>query len=264
MPHTNYPSLVLIKPNGATSDKRATQYLDENKSQLFHVSEKIHGANMCLETDGVCVEVHSRNRLLPPEEYSKFHHAELLIANLTEGTIRMFHKCRESDKTLVTLRIYGEIHGGFYPDHERQQPTSKPVQPQILYCKEVTFRAFNIQLQSKTNVRWTSRPTTNNLCKLFGIPFVPILFEGTWDQCFEYSSLHLCDATTIPQLEGLQPLSWATNLREGRPLTSMLRFGVLSTRTRNSKNASMVNANHHVVRKRNLESMSCLNLQSYL
>lgn len=209
MNHERFPSLITW-----CAKKQKFLAIDGE----WVVTEKIHGANMCVMTNGVEVEVCSRNQKLKPAEYEKFHRCTELVASLQQPMLEMFR----SMKTANTLRVYGEIYGGFYPSESKQAPKSqKPVQQEIMYCKPIKFRAFKIKVDGK----WLSKTETKNICKTFQIEIAPELFRGTAEQCMEYSHKHLTERTTIPTMDGSPLLEWMPNIREGHVIEPDVQEG---------------------------------------
>lgn len=107
------------------------------------VTEKIHGANFCLITNGREVKCAKRKGLLEEGE-DFFGHLGILDA-LSEKTRRAFSLLKAELSRLEVIYLYGEIFGGSYPHPEVTPiPSVSPVQTGVYYCPGIEFSAFDI------------------------------------------------------------------------------------------------------------------------
>ncbi len=109
-------------------------------TEMWNVTEKVHGANFQFGTNGEDVQAGSRNKMVDQEDLIKFHHCGELLDLHKQQILNLFviinkiNMCKQ-------VTVFGEIFGGSYPEHKQ---TRKPVQKEILYCPNVSFGAFDI------------------------------------------------------------------------------------------------------------------------
>lgn len=200
--------------------------------QKWIMLEKIHGANFQFWTDGVEVKVGKRTSYLIPYEVKVgkeivkpcdqrvgFFRADH-IANLYSDNVKALHfelfgdcsKIEKSEKPYII--VYGEIFGGFYND-EVKNPWQR-VQLEVQYHPENKFMAFDIVTYDKFKLRYTNYERCIELFEKHKIPYIPILFEGTFKEVYEKSQSINADPTTIPKMFGLEEMP--RNIREGHVL----------------------------------------------
>ena len=117
-------------------------YRAANKVEWL-VTEKIHGANFFVVTDGVTVRCAKRKAFLKVDEDFFGHRA--LLSTLQPKVLDLFAKLclREPDTALAY--VYGELFGGAYP-HPDVVPVSgvQPVQTGCWYAPGIEFCAFDL------------------------------------------------------------------------------------------------------------------------
>jgi Rnl2 family RNA ligase len=170
--------------------------------QVWVASEKIHGANLCIGTDGTQIIVAKRRAVLEPTE--SFFAYKRAVAPLVAGVRRLFREL----ETAGWAFIYGELFGGEYP-HPDVAPIDavQPVQSAIYYCPDVSFCAFDLA----TNGTFVSYRDAVARFQSAGIPHAPILATGT---LAELLALPVTFATRVPAQLGLPALpdNWAEGM----------------------------------------------------
>ena len=83
---TKYPSVE--------NDYR-TKYIEQIRAEGLHrqpyvVTEKVHGKNLSLVTDGKTVSVAKRSGILSIDEISKFYRADIALDRYKEAAITVF------------------------------------------------------------------------------------------------------------------------------------------------------------------------------
>lgn len=127
------------------------------------VTEKIHGANYSLWSDGTTVRPAKRTSFIgidenfynSPSVFAKYEHAVLSLA-----------------KDIGPCAVYGELFGGNYPGIKLDQNV-KQVQKEVKYCPHIDFAAFDIWAIDKAEfLPWSD---VERLCVKHNIPLVPVI-----------------------------------------------------------------------------------------
>jgi Rnl2 family RNA ligase len=110
------------------------------------VTEKIHGANLALISDGGdAVRGAKRKALLAPDE--EFFGWTSIVARLADPVRALVGALRSGDPDLVRVIVYGELFGGAYPHPDVPPvPGVEPVQTGVWYAPDIQWRAFDIGL----------------------------------------------------------------------------------------------------------------------
>lgn len=133
--------------------------------------------------------------------------------------MELFGNCLKlpKDQRPITT-VYGEIFGGYYNDLTKK-PWSR-VQLEVQYHPENKFMAFDIVTddpsRDKFKLRYTNYDQCIELWERYQIPYVPVLFRGTFDEVYDKSQATNADPTTIPKLLGIDEMP--NNIREGHVL----------------------------------------------
>ena len=202
-PFVPYPKIVdrIAAWNADEIDRRA---LDK---QIWVASEKIHGANLCICTDGTEIAVAKRRALLGASD--PFFGYKRAIAPLVPAVRALFRRLGDVTWALV----YGELFGGHYP-HPRVVAVEdiEPVQTAIHYCPDVRFCAFDlVTIDSAGEAIFVSYRRAVALFESIGIPVAPTLRIGRLDELLE---LPVAFATRLPDQLALPPLpdNWAEGM----------------------------------------------------
>ena len=194
-PFVPYPKIV---------DRIAAWQADETDRRMLDkhtwvASEKIHGANLCICTDGTEIAVAKRRAVLDVSD--PFFGYRRAIAPLVPGVRALFRQLGN----VTWAFIYGELFGGHYP-HPGVAPIegSQPVQTAIHYCPDVRFCAFDLAaIDASGSESFLSYRRAVALFESAGIPVAPVLRTGRLEELLE---LPVGFATRVPEQLGLPAL----------------------------------------------------------
>ena len=193
--------------NLSPSDYRAFNKTD------WVVTEKIHGANFCIFTDGEILRFAKRKQFLEPgEDFFGFKSFETqLVSQVRE----LFQMLQTSSNHPLGVSIYGELFGGEYPHPDVPPiPNIQAVQTGVYYSPNIQFCAFDIAAIANNNPAsrtYLDYNQTLQLCNQVGIFCASPLFIGKYDAAITYNREF---ESTIPALLGLPKLPF-TNKAEG-------------------------------------------------
>lgn len=164
MEHRPYPKVGTGAPDGA---RAAREWVS---------TEKVHGANLVVATDGACCRIGKRKAWL--DEGEPFFGWQLLRPAL-EVAAREVHRELGGDGV---VRVYGELYGGAYPHPEVQPvPGVSAIQTGVWYAPEVRFAVFDILLERDDDADGVmlSHRELEALAPAAGLDLVPLLGRGT-------------------------------------------------------------------------------------
>lgn len=173
---------------------------------VWVATEKLHGANLCICTDGDHIAVAKRRAVLAPEE--AFFDYRRAIAPLIPKVRALF---RQLDGVAWAF-IYGELVGGSYPHPDVAAVEGvRPVQTGIHYGPDLRFFAFDLATVDARGAR-AFVPYSMALPQFEAaeLPVVPIVGTGTLTDML---ALPVSFSTQVPRLLGLPAL--ANNYAEG-------------------------------------------------
>jgi Rnl2 family RNA ligase len=179
------------------SDYRLLKKLD------WVVTEKIHGANFGITTDGVKVDFAKRKELLQPgEDFFGYLNKK---AQLEVQAREIFRLLQAIISNLCRVTIYGEIFGGEYPhpnvpvvEHTQAVQTGVYYSPNIEYC------AFDIAVKSENSAnQYLDYDIALQVLSEVGMMCAEPLLIGKFDQAFNYQ---IEFESTIPQILQLPKL----------------------------------------------------------
>lgn len=176
------------------------------------VTEKIHGANFCIATDGATVRCANRRTWLLPGEVFFGYEA---VRETTEPKIReLFRHIHAKLPETVRLFLYGELFGGGYPHPDLTPvPGVQPVQTGIWYAPDIRFCAFDLRVENTSGEHhYRDYAEVVKLCADTGIFFAAPLFVGKYEGATEQD---IRFDSTIPRSLGLPPLPTGSNPAEG-------------------------------------------------
>lgn len=186
----------------------------------FVVTEKIHGSNLSVVTDGVEAKLARRQDFLAAGE--NFYGVEYIADIIKAKALQMFKDMQEAveyeyaacdelladghtptlpslPRVITELRIFFEFFGGHYPhpDVPALPNMGQVGKGGIWYAQDKSVSAFRMYVNGEV----VDFYTMGALCMSYGIPVVPALFFGSLDECIEYSQAHFADATVIPFMQ---------------------------------------------------------------
>lgn len=191
------------------------KYLDKISiifpKERYMVLEKIHGANFSFhvtEDDIVCGK---RTSLLTEEEMPSFFNSDIVFNRYKEKMRFLFNDLKEYGyENLSKIIVYGEIFGGNYPHEDVEKLPVTKVQKKVYYNNDVDFITFDVFIETDEKSEYLTYQSVINRCRASEIPYLPILFSGTLQECLEYPNTY---QTTIPERYGLPAIE--NNICEG-------------------------------------------------
>lgn len=138
------------------------------ETQTFFATEKLHGSNFSIYTDGKGIKCARRNGFL--EEKENFHQANIIAEALKPKIIDLYNcLCTEFDKKDdFILILFGEV-------------TGERVQLGISYG-ENALRFFDICIYKSESSKFIEHKEFMDLCQKFELETVPVMASGTLDE----------------------------------------------------------------------------------
>jgi Rnl2 family RNA ligase len=180
----------------------------------FVVQEKIHGSNFGAFTDGEEVKFGKIGSFLKEGDSFYNYEVNVDIAEYSRKIKEMFEFAKRGHPHIKQLEIRGEICGGSYPhpDVEKVAGVSR-VQSEVLYSPNIHVLAFDIKIDGE----FVNMNVFTTLCEQFDIPYLPLLFKGTLEECLNYSNEY---PPHLPGLLGLPPIE--DNVCEGNVIKPLI------------------------------------------
>jgi len=204
VPWSKYPKIPEVV--SSTSAKRGC---DE-----YIVTEKMHGANFSVITDGTTVAFAKRTAVLGRVDGCENFYSvrsTRLVHELAALALRLAaNKAAAAAGVNDEIHIYGELIGGHYP-HPEVSPVVglEPVQRGVWYSPRLNFVAFDVRIRGQ----FLDYDEARVLCEGAGFNFVAPIFRGTLAECNAFENRF--DSTLPTQLFDLPPLSepnWAEGI----------------------------------------------------
>jgi len=155
-------------------------------NELFVVQEKYHGANFGVICDGETTSYQRREDLL--NESDRFFGYTRPTTRDQDKYLEVFKKVKEVDPSVESITIYGELVGGIYSHEDVPRSTSDDVvNAEVHYTPEIDIIWYEIFVRS-TDSDYMNIKEGLNILKDSELLFAEILFEGSLQECIEYSS----------------------------------------------------------------------------
>ena len=177
--------------------------------ETWCVTEKIHGANFSFITDGNEVKCAKRSGIIVENE--KFYNWQIVYEKYVDEVKKVFDYLKyyeTEDVNLKYIQLYGEIFGEYYPNQENKY---KPIQKGVFYTNDIEFMAFDLRI---VYYDYVLEEEINNFIRVenfikvmknVNIPTIPVLFEGTLEECLkssnEFESV-IPEKLGLPKIEG--------------------------------------------------------------
>ncbi len=176
------------------------------------VTEKIHGANFCIATDGSTVRCANRREWISPGE--SFFGYEAARDTIGPKVQALFRGLQAQHLEVVFLYLYGELFGGGYPHPDvAPVPGVQPIQTGVWYAPEVRFCAFDLRVETTAEeYRYLDYADVVTLCRDAGIFVAAPLFIGKYEAAMAQETRF---DSTVPRALRLPELPVGTNLAEG-------------------------------------------------
>jgi Rnl2 family RNA ligase len=175
------------------------------------VTEKIHGANFCLVTDGVEIRAAKRKAFLDTDEDFFGHRA--LLERSADAVRQIFALARARDPRIVRAQIHGELFGGGYPHPDvPADPAAQPVQTGCFYSPTIQLCAFDLRLfrAGVAEGEYADHDEASALFAEAGLFHARALFRGSYEDAIAFP---IGFESHVPALLGLPPI--ADNKAEG-------------------------------------------------
>jgi len=176
------------------------------------VTEKIHGANFVMVTNGEEIRCAKRKGFLPDDEDFFGHRA--LLPRLGPSVRALHAAARAADGRVALIYVYGELCGGGYPHPDVPPvPGVSPVQTGCWYAPGIELVVFDVGalLDGAHERIYLDQAIAVRLCQGAGLLAARPLFSGPYEEAMTYP---LGFETTLPALLGLPSLG-PTNKAEG-------------------------------------------------
>jgi Rnl2 family RNA ligase len=204
--HTSYEKIVE-RPEQWALDDRGYRAL---KKSPWVVTEKIHGANFALLSDGQTVRCAKRKAMLAEGEDFFGHTA--MLPRLIPAVLRLHAQVRTLHPDAVHVTLYGELFGGVYPHPDVAPiPGVQAVQTGVYYSPRIEFCAFDLAREDAQGERhYLDYDVLLKLCEAEGVLAARPLFIGSYEEALEFPAGF---ESHVPGWLGLPPLPG--NLAEG-------------------------------------------------
>lgn len=221
--HTQYEK-IAERPEQWGLEDRGYRAL---KKSPWVVTEKIHGANFALLSDGQAVRCAKRKALLAEGEDFFGHTA--LLPRLVPAVLRLHARVREQHPDAVHVTLYGELFGGAYPHPDVPTvPGVQAVQTGVYYSPRIEFCAFDLAREDAQGERhYLDAEVLLRLCEEEGVLAAKPLFVGSYEEALEYPTGF---ESHVPGWLGLPPLPG--NLAEGVVIKPRMDLWVPSAKGR--------------------------------
>jgi len=221
--HTSYEKIVE-RPEQWGLEDRGYRAL---KKSPWVVTEKIHGANFALLSDGQAVRCAKRKALLAEGEDFFGHTA--VLPRLVPAVLRLHARVRERHPDAVRVALYGELFGGAYPHPDVPAvPGVQAVQTGVYYLPRIEFCAFDLAREDAQGERhYLDYDVLLTLCEEEGVLAAKPLFVGSYEEALEFPTGF---ESHVPGWFGLPPLPG--NLAEGVVLKPRMDLWVPSGKGR--------------------------------
>lgn len=190
-----YPSI----PNNSK------KFIEENinKEVTWIATEKVHGSNFSIITDGNDLVCAKRSCVLGSTE--NFFEHNKVIGKYKNDLFKIYKNVKDEFPKTKVIQIYGEIFGGQYPGYVVPH---KHVQKDIYYTPDIEYIIFDIKVITDDEKQYLKQEDLNRFVE--GVKIVPILAVGKLDDLLKINPVF---QTKIPQLYGLQEVN--DNFSEG-------------------------------------------------
>lgn len=196
------------------------------KDAIWDVTEKVHGANCCIITNGNDTKFAKRSGIVKDGE--NFFNYEKILEEFRPKIINAFNyikKKYETNETIIDLvQFYGELFGGAYPHPDVPRNSQfNSVQKGLYYAPYQSFYGFDIAIVYKSPDKegrfWLNPDEMADVFEKNNIFYSKSLFRGTLDECLEFNNAF---QSNIPTWLGLPPIK--DNICEGVVFKPMVPY----------------------------------------
>merc|ERR1711976_34595 len=138
----------------------------DSDDRKFVATEKLHGSNFSIYTDGENIKCARRNDFLAENE--NFHGGQLIAEQMKPKVLELHKAIKETETEDFILILFGEV-------------TGERVQLGISYGDNAV-RLFDICVYKTESVKFLEHADFVSFCKKFEIETVPVIAEGSLDE----------------------------------------------------------------------------------
>lgn len=197
-----------------TDGSQWAQMENRVKKGKWMVTEKVHGSNFCLSSNGSAVRCAKRNAWLPMDGDEDYYDCGDVVKKYAPLVTALHGQIKAKLGNAAAggvVWVYGELFGGYYPGAGGSEDAA--IQREILYCAHVDWIVFDVAWSATGNGKdavFLQYSCMYDQCKAVGLPCSAPLFSGSMTECMHYKP-HF--ASTIPGRFGL-PIT-TSNVAEG-------------------------------------------------
>jgi Rnl2 family RNA ligase len=155
---------------------------------MWVATEKVHGCNCSLWTDGIKIKIAKRNGFVKNTE--DFYNSDKKILNKYKNDLLMIFKIINVEMLSVqSVAVYGELCGGSYP-HKNVKPDtrSKKIQKGIYYNPKNDFLVFDIMVQTDQGSIYLNWDDVKRILTYTKFKLVPELAIANFDEIVKVSN----------------------------------------------------------------------------
>jgi Rnl2 family RNA ligase len=151
-------------------------------------TEKVHGANGGLWTDGIEVKISKKSQFVGESE--NFYKANEIRARYEEGILFIHKALKTYSPEIESICVCGEIFGGMYPHPDvKKAPNASKVQKGIYYIPHNDFIVFDIiTTDIDGNEKFLDWGTVRQVVSHTELKTVPELIVGTFEEVMNYTN----------------------------------------------------------------------------
>lgn len=169
-------------------DLKSLQLSEEEYRKLnkitWVVTEKIHGANFSVITDGNFLRYAKRKELL--NEDDDFFDYKSAVQDKELKFWEAFEFVKSTHPDVIEISFFGELFGGSYPHPELEARDFTPVQSGIYYSPVIEFFIFDILLRTEKENYFLSYNELSEVCKQFNLPYTEALMIGKFSDALNF------------------------------------------------------------------------------
>ena len=192
----------------------------QNVENKWIVTEKIHGVNFGIMTDGSEI-IYSKRTSIIGEDASFFSWQKAFDKEKDEKKVKEIYKhIKGLYKNVSQITIHGELFGGVYPHKEVKKETNiKKVQKDVYYSPKTNFLAFDVSYIIGEEKKYLDKDLFFGILKKYNFDFIPMRYCGTLEECLEQPNSF---ESLIHKMYKLPPIE--NNICEGIVIAPVKRF----------------------------------------
>lgn len=141
----------------------------------WEVTEKIHGTNVQIATDGE--QIRAGKRTSPIEVGENFYNALHVMKFMHEPIMKLWEHLKGNYPEISQIICYGELFGGCYPHPDVPAIVGESkIQQGIWYSPYKSWMCFDIAFERVDgSFEFVSPHAKREYCSMFNIPHVPVM-----------------------------------------------------------------------------------------